>query len=69
MSAVLSGNVLTSISPSAACPSERPPSLSCSADGLRTATAQWETPRIITPSSTACPPTGGSCSDFSSMSV
>src|SRR5829696_8442553 len=28
--------------------------------GLRTATAQVETPRIITPSSTACPPTGAS---------
>ena len=39
-----SGNDWTSISPS----------------GLRTATAQVETPRIITPSSTACPPTGAS---------
>src|SRR5436305_2051102 len=28
--------------------------------GLRTATAQVETPRIITPSRTACPPTGAS---------
>src|SRR5690349_106725 len=28
--------------------------------GSRTATAQWETPRIITPSSTAWPPTGAS---------
>ena len=28
--------------------------------GVRTATAQTETPRIITPSSTACPPTGAS---------
>ena len=28
--------------------------------GVRTATAQVETPRIITPSSTACPPTGAS---------
>ena len=28
--------------------------------GLRTATAQVETPRIITPSSTAWPPTGAS---------
>ena len=28
--------------------------------GVRTATAQIETPRIITPSSTACPPTGAS---------
>src|SRR4029079_17787782 len=32
----------------------------CSCDGLRTATAQVETPRIITPSSTAWPPTGAS---------
>src|SRR5262245_34247213 len=39
-----SGSELTSISPS----------------GVRTATAQVETPRIITPSSTACPPTGAS---------
>ncbi len=30
------------------------------ASGLRTATAQWRTPRIITPSSTACPPSGAS---------
>ena len=33
---------------------------SCSGVGLRTATAQVETPRIITPSSTAWPPTGRS---------
>ena len=33
---------------------------STSPAGLRTATAQVETPRIITPSSTACPPTGAS---------
>ena len=39
-----SGSDVTSISPS----------------GLRTATAQVETPRIITPSSTAWPPTGAS---------
>ena len=39
-----SGSEVTSISPS----------------GLRTATAQVETPRIITPSSTAWPPTGAS---------
>src|SRR3954451_2177215 len=39
-----SGNDCTSISPS----------------GLRTPTAHVETPRIITPSSTACPPTGAS---------
>ncbi len=47
-------------------PRSRPPlpaaasaarSLGCSAGGLRTATAQLQTPRIITPSSTACPPT------------
>src|SRR6266571_2896747 len=31
-----------------------------SGTGLRTATAQVETPRIITPSSTAWPPTGAS---------
>src|ERR1035437_2222843 len=55
-----SGNVLTSISPSAASSGEMPPSLSCSAVGLRTATAQLATPRIITPSSTAWPPTGAS---------
>src|SRR3954451_24498072 len=39
-----SGSELTSMSPS----------------GFRTATAQVETPRIITPSRTACPPTGAS---------
>src|SRR4051794_21218940 len=33
---------------------------STSPSGLRTATAQVETPRIITPSRTACPPTGAS---------
>src|SRR6266511_2866040 len=33
---------------------------SMSPSGFRTATAQVETPRIITPSSTACPPTGAS---------
>src|SRR6266516_4719485 len=33
---------------------------SISSSGLRTATAQVETPRIITPSSTAWPPTGAS---------
>ena len=49
-----SGNVLTSISPSAASSGERwGSSRSCSALGLRTATAQLDTPRIITPSSTA----------------
>src|SRR4051794_26889174 len=39
-----SGSELTSMSPA----------------GFRTATAQVETPRIITPSRTACPPTGAS---------
>src|SRR5689334_25418721 len=34
--------------------------MSISPSGLRTATAQVETPRIITPSSTAWPPTGAS---------
>ena len=34
--------------------------ISISPSGLRTATAQVETPRIITPSSTAWPPTGAS---------
>ena len=48
-----SGKVFTSISPSAASSGERSPSASCSSVGLRTATAQLETPRIITPSSTA----------------
>ena len=46
-----SGSVLTLMSPS---------SLSGAPSGVgrRTATAQVETPRIITPSSTAWPPTG-----------
>ena len=35
-------------------------STSTSPSGVRTATAQVEMPRIITPSSTACPPTGAS---------
>ena len=55
-----SGNETTSISPSAASSGSRPSSPSCSGRGLRTATAHVETPRIITPSSTACPPTGAS---------
>src|SRR5436309_4055879 len=37
--------------------------------GLRTATAHVETPRIITPSRTACPPTGASRCATSSPSV
>ena len=48
-----SGWELTSISPRAASSGESSPCSSCSALGLRTATAQLETPRIITPSSTA----------------
>src|SRR3954452_6146071 len=55
-----SGNEVTSISPSAASSLPRPSGRICSGSGLRTATAQVETPRIITPSSTACPPTGAS---------
>ena len=51
---------MNAISPNAASSGERSPSPSCSAVGLRTATAQFETPRIITPSSTACPPSGAS---------
>ncbi len=34
--------------------------LASTRSGLRTATAQWRTPRIITPSSTAWPPSGAS---------
>ena len=63
------GSVCTSISPSAASCGERSPSASCSALGLRTATAQLETPRIITPSSTAWPPTGASRCALSSPSA
>src|SRR4051794_1874317 len=37
-----------------------PPASHCSGEGLRTATAQVDTPRIITPSSTAWPPMGAS---------
>src|SRR5205823_13417101 len=48
-----SGNRLTSISPTA-------PAGASSGAGLRTATAHVETPRIITPSSTAWPPSGAS---------
>ena len=48
-----SGNETTSISPFAASPDSIAPSAICSGSGLRTATAQCETPRIITPSSTA----------------
>ena len=51
---------MTSISPLAPSFESGPPASSCSADGLRTATAQVETPRIITPSSTAWPPIGAS---------
>ena len=56
-----SGNERTSISPLAPSRgSSRSSDSSCSAEGLRTATAHVETPRIITPSSTAWPPTGAS---------
>ena len=55
-----SGSEITSISPFAPSLESGPPSASCSAEGLRTATAQVEMPRIITPSSTAWPPMGAS---------
>ena len=55
-----SGSEITSISPFAPSFESAPPAASCSADGLRTATAQVEMPRIITPSSTAWPPMGAS---------
>ena len=56
------GNVWTSISPrgGSAASMRTPSSSSCSGAGLRTATAQLRMPRIITPSSTAWPPTGAS---------
>src|SRR3954471_6939815 len=56
----VSGDETTSISPRAASSGSSPSPSSCSGSGLRTATAQVETPRIITPSSTAWPPTGAS---------
>ena len=55
-----SGSEITSISPFAPSFKSAPPAASCSAEGLRTATAQVEMPRIITPSSTAWPPIGAS---------
>src|SRR5436190_3126421 len=55
-----SGNEDTSISPWAPSSGSSLPSCRSSGTGLRTATAQVEMPRIITPSSTACPPTGAS---------
>src|SRR5215213_5965390 len=55
-----SGSEITSISPFAPSFESGPPAASCSAEGLRTATAQVEMPRIITPSRTACPPIGAS---------
>ena len=55
-----SGSEMTSISPLAPSFESGPPAASCSAEGLRTATAQVEMPRIITPSSTAWPPMGAS---------
>ena len=65
-----SGKVWTSISPSRAL-ARRPggPSPSAPAVGWRTATAQCETPRIITPSSTAWPPTGRSRGAISAPSA
>src|SRR4051794_28279901 len=53
LSTEVSGNSSTAISP-------RVLSGAPSGAGLRTATAQWPTPRIITPSRTAWPPTGAS---------
>jgi hypothetical protein len=56
-----SGSETTSISPSAASVGSISwPLATCSGDGLRTATAHVETPRIITPSRTAWPPIGAS---------
>ena len=55
-----SGSEITSISPFAPSFESAPPSASCSAEGLRTATAQVEMPRIMTPSRTAWPPIGAS---------
>ena len=55
-----SGSEITSISPLAPPSSPGPRRRAAPADGLRTATAQVEMPRIITPSSTAWPPTGAS---------
>ena len=58
LSTEVSGNDLTSISPWAPSSGSSPSPSICSGSGLRTATAQVETPRIMTPSSTAWPPTG-----------
>ena len=56
-----SGKLWTTMSPRAASPiSMRRPSAIWSAAGARTATAHVETPRIMTPSRTAWPPTGAS---------
>ena len=57
-----SGSVTTSISPARRLLGSSPSLCvaSCSAEGLRTATAHVLMPRIITPSSTAWPPTGAS---------
>src|SRR3954470_6086361 len=66
-----SGAVVIAISPSAVepraavapvapCADGGAPPTGAADAGLRTATAHVETPRIITPSSTACPPTGAS---------
>src|SRR2546421_3639625 len=55
-----SGKEETSISPWAPCSGSSLPSCRSAGTGFRTATAQVEMPRIITPSSTAWPPTGAS---------
>ena len=60
LSTEISGNDWTSISP-AASPASRPSwRVELVGAGMRTATAQVEMPRIITPSRTAWPPTGAS---------
>jgi hypothetical protein len=56
-SAEENGKVCTAISPAGIC---RSPAASCSTVGARMATDHVRTPRIITPSSTACPPIGAS---------
>src|SRR6476661_9955089 len=59
-STLVSGCETSSISPWAPLSGSTPSSEFSSGSGLRTATAHEETPRIITPSRTACPPTGAS---------
>ena len=53
LSTEVSGNEVTSISPWAPRSGSTPSSETSSGSGLRTATAHVDTPRIITPSSTA----------------